>query len=101
MLFSFDLKADLAVDMVTIYKILEGLKEHDYLSMVYEAYCHNYNKTKCILDSVAGFKNDLHCGFCETPLNMSRERLRDFYSSLRESGDAVDAGDRKQSGGVV
>ncbi len=65
-----NLKAKIAVDIITVYKMLEELEDQGFLSTVYEVYCHNCNKSKGVfLNSISEFDNDLHCDFCEQHLN--------------------------------
>ena len=68
-----DLKADLAVDTLTIYKMLEELKKYGYLSTVYEVCCHNCGNSKgvILLDSLLDLPDDIHCASCGQRLNIA------------------------------
>ena len=71
-----DLKADLAVDTVTIYKMLEELKKHGYLSTVYEVCCHNCGNSKgMILNSILEMPDDIHCASCGQRLNIADDLI--------------------------
>ena len=77
LIYPSDLKADLAVDTVTIYKMLEELKKHGYLSTVYEVCCHNCGNSKgaILLDSLLDLPDDFHCASCGQRLNIADDLI--------------------------
>ncbi len=77
------LKSKLVMDIKSIYKILEELKEQGFLKTLYEVYCFDCSKSKGIfLDSIEEFDADLYCDFCDKHLSIE-ENIIVLYEVIR------------------
>lgn len=64
------LKSKLSIDITTAYKMLEELKEQEYLSVIYEVYCYSCSRSKGIfLESLSDFDKDGYCDYCGIKLS--------------------------------